>query len=209
MEGHKKNIKVAGVDIANAERILLMLHGRGGTAEDIISFAVAHLKQTSGTHIIAPQATNNSWYPNSFLAPVIENQPWLDSALELLKEIMLDLEKKDINSNQIFIIGFSQGACLSLEFAARNAKHYGGVIAFTGGLIGEVLDNENYIGDFKNSKIFIGNSDRDAHVPLKRSEESKRIMEKSGANVTLKVYPGMGHTINEDEINWVNQNILT
>ena len=209
MEGHKKNIKVAGVELHKAERVLLMLHGRGGTAEDIISFAFTHLKQTSGTHIIAPQATNNSWYPNSFLAPVIKNQPWLDSALDLLGEIIEDIENRGIGRQKIFIVGFSQGACLCLEYAARNAKHYGGVIAFTGGLIGEVLDETRYLGDFNNTKIFIGNSDRDPHVPLKRSEDSKSIMEKSGADVTLKVYPGIGHTINEDEINWVNQNILS
>ncbi|MDN3656082.1 dienelactone hydrolase family protein [Ferruginibacter paludis] len=207
MEGHKKNIRVAGVDIEKAETILLMLHGRGGTAEDIISFT-HHLKTTAATHIIAPQATNNSWYPNSFLAPVEKNQPWLNSALDLLGGIMADTEAKGLNSKQVYIIGFSQGACLSLEFAARNPKKYGGVIAFTGGLIGEVLIIENYCGDFEKTKIFIGNSDRDPHVPLKRSEESKSIMENLGADVALKVYPGMGHTINQDEIEWVNKIVL-
>ena len=207
MEGHKKNIRVAGADIAAAARVLLMLHGRGGTAEDIISFT-HHLSTTIPTHIIAPQATNNSWYPNSFLAPVAKNQPWLDSALDMLKGIMTDIEIKGIKTQQVYIIGFSQGACLSLEFAARNPKKYGGVIAFTGGLIGEVLNAENYGGDFEKTRIFIGNSDRDPHVPLKRSEESKRFMENLGGDVTLKVYPGMGHTINQDEIEWVNKNIL-
>lgn len=209
MEGHTKNIRVEGVDISNAERVLLLLHGRGGTAEDIISFAVAHLKATVATHIIAPQATNNSWYPNSFLAPVAKNQPWLNSALDMLNGIITDIENKGIKTQQVYIIGFSQGACLSLEFATRNAKHYGGVIAFTGGLIGQVLNAESYGGAFDKTKIFIGNSDHDPHVTLKRSEESKSIMQNLGADVTLKVYPGMGHTINEDEIEWVNKNILS
>lgn len=207
MEGHKKNIGVAGVDIAKAESVLLMLHGRGGTAKDIILFT-HHLKTSAATHIIAPQATNNSWYPNSFLAPVEKNQPWLNSALDLLTGIMADIKNKGFNSKQVYIIGFSQGACLSLEFAARNPKEYGGVIAFTGGLIGEILNTENYSGDFEKTKIFIGNSDRDPHVPLKRSEESKSIIENLSADVTLKVYPGMSHTINQDEIEWVNKNIL-
>jgi phospholipase/carboxylesterase len=207
MPGHKKNIRVAGVDIAKAESVLLMLHGRGGTADDIISFTY-HLKITAATYIIAPQATNNSWYPNSFLAPVAKNQPWLNSALDMLGGIIADIEAKGFNSKQVYIMGFSQGACLSLEFAARNPKKYGGVIAFTGGLIGEVLNIENYSGGFEKTKIFIGNSDQDPHVPLERSEESKSIMENLGADVTLKVYPGMGHTINQDEIEWVNKNIL-
>ena len=209
MEGHKINIKVDGVGIANAQGILLLLHGRGGTAEDIISFATAHLKPTAATHIIAPQATNYSWYPNSFLEPVTKNQPWLDSALELLGVIVADVERKGFSSQQIVIAGFSQGACLSLEFAARNAKQYGGVIAFTGGLIGEILDKKKYLGDFNKTKIFIGNSNQDPHVPLKRSEESKNILEQLNANVTLKVYPRMRHTINEDEIDWVNQHIFS
>jgi phospholipase/carboxylesterase len=206
MELHKKNIKVAGVSIEKAEKVMLMLHGRGATAEDIIS--VSEYLHLPSTHIIAPQATNNSWYPNSFLAPVNLNQPWLKSALDLLKEIINDIQLAGIKSEQVYIVGFSQGACLSLEFAAQNAMKFGGVVAFTGGLIGESIDIKNYKGYFNNTKVFIGNSDKDPHVPLIRSKESKKIMEDMGADVTLKVYPGMGHTINEDEINWVNQHLL-
>jgi phospholipase/carboxylesterase len=206
MELHGKNNKVAGVSLEKAEMIMLMLHGRGGTAEDIISIA-KHL-HIHDTHIIAPQATNNSWYPNSFMAPVDQNQPWLKSSLDLLKEIVRDIQLAGIKSEQIYIVGFSQGACLGLEFAAQNAMKFGGIVAFTGGLIGEVIDTKNYKGNFNKTKLFIGNSDRDPHVPLIRSRESKKIMEDQGAEVTLKIYRGMGHTINEDEINWVNQYIL-
>ena len=183
-----------------------MLHGRGATAGDIISLS-GYLK-LHDTHIIAPQATNNAWYPYSFLAPRQQNEPWLSSALELLNEILEDVRTAGIKTEQVFILGFSQGACLTLEFAAQNARLFGGVIAFTGGLIGDVLQEEIYAGNFQKTKVFIGNSDKDPHVPVARSEESKRIIEKLGAEVTLKIYPGMPHTVNDDEINWVNQNIF-
>lgn len=206
MQLHKKNNKVAGVIIKKAKRVMLLLHGRGATAEDILS--LTQYLHTEDTHIIAPQATHNSWYPNSFMAPVKQNQPWLQSALDMLKEIIIGIQQAGIKSEQIYIVGFSQGACLSLEFAAQNAMKFGGVVAFTGGLIGEAVNPDNYNGNFEKTKVFIGNSDHDPHVPLIRSKESKKIMESLGADVTLKVYPGMGHTINEDEINWVNQTIL-
>lgn len=206
MELHRQNNKVAGVSIEKAEKAMLMLHGRGATAEDILS--IAQYFHIYDTHIIAPQATNNSWYPHSFMAPVIQNQPWLQSALDLLKEIIKDVRSAGIKSEQIYIVGFSQGACLSLEFAAQNAIKFGGIVAFTGGLIGDVIDRRNYTGNFNKTKVFIGNSDKDPHVPLIRSSDSKKIMEDMGADVSLKVYKGMGHTIIEDELNWVNKNIF-
>jgi phospholipase/carboxylesterase len=206
MAGHSKNIINAGVALKDAEKILIMLHGRGATAEDIISLS-DHLKLRN-THIIAPQATNNAWYPYSFLAPRQQNEPWLSSALQVLNEILGAVILTGIKSHQVFILGFSQGACLTLEFATHNAQLFGGVIAFTGGLIGDVLQEKNYTGNFQKTKVFIGNSDKDPHVPAARSQESKRIMEKLGAEVTLKIYPDMPHTVNDDELNWVNQNIF-
>jgi phospholipase/carboxylesterase len=206
MTGHSKKIITQGVPINEAERVLIMLHGRGADAEDIMS--ISGYLNVQKTHIIAPEATNNAWYPYSFLAPRQQNEPWLSSALQLLKNIVNDILSPGFKSQRVFILGFSQGACLALEFAAENAMEFGGVIAFTGGLIGDVLKEENYSGDFNKTKVFIGNSDRDPHVPLERSEESKRIMTKLGAEVTLKIYPGMQHTIIEDEFNWVNENIF-
>lgn len=203
---HVKNVLETGVPLQQANSVLIMLHGRGASPEDIISL-VPHLK-LNNTHIIAPHATNSTWYPNSFLAPVELNEPWLSSALSLLKSIVEEIKLSGIIGEHIYLLGFSQGACLTLEFAARNAQRFGGVIAFTGGLIGEIINEDYYKGNFANTKVFIGNSDRDPHVPVVRSQESKRIMEKRGAAVTLKIYPGMTHTINEDEINWVNQNIF-
>lgn len=207
MNTHSKKFITAGTDLKTAGKVLILLHGRGATAEDIISLA-GYLK-LGNTHIVAPQATNNAWYPYSFLSPRQQNEPWLSSALQLLDTILQDILLAGFKSEQVFILGFSQGACLALEFAAHNARPFAGVIAFTGGLIGNVLEDKNYQGDFAGSKVFIGNSDKDPHVPASRSMESKRIMENLGARVTLKIYPGMLHTVNDDELDWVNEHIFT
>jgi phospholipase/carboxylesterase len=201
-----KSILTSGAALADAEKVLLMLHGRGGSSEDILSLS-DHLP-LKRTHIIAPRADHQTWYPYSFLHPRHENEPALSSALEFLKAILDNVLATGMESSRFYILGFSQGACLALEFAARNARSFGGVVAFTGGLIGDVIEEENYLGNFENTKVFIGNSDRDPHVPVKRSEDSAHILEKMGAEVMLKIYPGMGHTINEDEIRQVNKYIF-
>ncbi len=206
MELHKEIIREAGVSWDAAKKVLIMLHGRGASAEDILS-----LKQylnVADTRILAPQATNHTWYPYGFMMPIRQNEPWLSAALALLNKITQDVINRGFSSEQIFILGFSQGACLALEFAARNAQHYGGVISFTGGLIGEKIYTEHYTGNFNGTPVFIGNSDHDPHVPLERSQQSRQLMESMGAKVVLKVYPGMPHTINEDEIQYVNDTIL-
>lgn len=194
-----------GLSLNKASKALILLHGRGGTADDILGLTQEFCDDTF--YIAAPQAPNNSWYPYSFMAEEKTNEPWLSSAVESVKRL-IDETSKYIPKSQIYIMGFSQGACMALEVSARYAAHYGGVIAFTGGLIGLVLNEEKYRGNFEGTKVFIGNSDRDPHVPLTRSAHSKDIMEKLGADVTLKVYPGMGHTINDDEIHWVKDNIM-
>jgi phospholipase/carboxylesterase len=204
--GHQENILERGGSWEEAKRVLIMLHGRGGSAEDIIS--LSKYLNINNTKILAPKATNNTWYPYGFMMPVQQNEPWLGSAIALLEGIIKTVKQKGFSSKQIYILGFSQGACLSLEFATRNAQRFGGVIAFTGGLIGDRINMENYNGDFGGTPVFIGNSDQDPHVPQERSEKSKEIMESMGANVILKVYPGMPHTIIEDEINLVNQHVL-
>ncbi|MDP4175633.1 MAG: dienelactone hydrolase family protein [Bacteroidota bacterium] len=204
---HKKNLIMAGSPLEDAERVLIMIHGRGAAANDIISLA-DYLK-VDRYALIAPQATNNSWYPNSFLMPSENNEPWLSSAIELLGDILRDLNSKSISSEKIYILGFSQGACLALEFSARNATRYGGIIAFTGGLIGEKINYEYYNGDFNYTPIFIGTSDPDMHVPIDRVNMTSKILQKMNANVILKVYKNMGHTINLDELNTVNELILS
>lgn len=202
---HSYKIVEQGLPLNNASKALILLHGRGGTAIDILGLAQEFCDSTF--YIAAPQATNNSWYPYSFMAEEKTNEPWLSSALQSVKRL-IDETSNHIPRSQIYIMGFSQGACMALEVSTRDATHYGGVIAFTGGLIGQVLNEEKYHGNFEGTKVFIGNSDRDPHVPLIRSEQSREIMKKLGADVTLKVYHDMGHTINDDEIKWVKENIM-
>jgi phospholipase/carboxylesterase len=195
---HSKQLIEAGLPIAKSSKALIMLHGRGASAQDILS--LRHELPVDDYYIVAPQATNFTWYPYSFLAPVPQNEPWLSSALHLLRDILHDIEKEGITSERTFILGFSQGACLTLEFATRNATRWGGVIAFTGGLIGDTINRSNYSGDFSGARVFMGNSDTDPHVPLTRTQESASIMTEMGALVTLKSYPSMPHTINRDEM---------
>jgi phospholipase/carboxylesterase len=202
---HEELIIYAGNKI-NAKKALIMLHGRGANAEDILSLA-DNLDVTDYL-LAAPQASGNSWYPNSFLANPKNNEPWLSSALDLIHIIEVGLIKQGIKKEKIYFLGFSQGACLTLEYTARNADQYGGIVAFTGGLIGDKIYTENYKGNFKNIPVFIGTSNPDLHVPVERVKATANILRDMGADVTEKIYPNMGHTINQDEINQVNRLIF-
>lgn len=199
---HQYSVRAAGNEPRPDRKVLVLLHGRGGSADDIIS--LAGYLDVADYAIAAPQATNNTWYPQSFLAPPAQNEPWLTAALVVLQQLVQELLEKGIPPDQIYFAGFSQGACLTLEFVARNAMRYGGVVAFTGGLIGDRLYPENYAGDFGGTPIFIGTSNPDPHVPVQRVEESAALLEQMNARVTTKIYPGMGHTINQDEIDQAN-----
>ena len=203
---HKKQFITAGKNLEDASKVLIMIHGRGASAEDILTLA-DHF-EVNDFALIAPQATNHTWYPYSFLAPPSENEPWLSSALSLLKDILNELIAKGVRSENIFFLGFSQGACLTLEFVTRNAEKYGGIAAFTGGLIGDKINPENYSGDFSGTPVFIGSSDPDPHVPVGRVNESAEILEKMNALVTKKIYKNMGHNINQDELSTVNKMIF-
>lgn len=200
---HRKDIRTAGKKLEEAEKALVMLHGRGAAAEDILSLA-AHLAVTDFA-LLAPQATNYTWYPYSFLVPPGQNEPWLSSALEILDDLVNDIRKAGIDSRNIYFTGFSQGACLTLEFVARHAAKWGGVAAFTGGLIGDKLYTENYDGNFNGTPMFIGTSDPDPHVPVQRVNETTRLLRSMNAAVTEKIYPNLGHTISEDEVAQANQ----
>ena len=203
---HTKQIIHAGKDLEQATKALIMVHGRGASAEDILGLS-AYLP-VNDFALLAPQATNNTWYPYSFMAPVKENEPWLSSALDLLKEVVTDVKAKGIAEENIYLLGFSQGACLTLEFVTRHATKYGGVVAFTGGLIGDKIYNENYKGNFSATPVFIGTSDPDPHVPVERVNASEDILIKMNATVIKKIYKNMGHTISQDEINQVNEFIF-
>lgn len=200
---HLKNVIHAGADLQSASKALIMIHGRGANAEDILSLA-NHLN-VKGFALLAPQATNHSWYPYSFMAPVSQNEPWLSSALSLVKDTVNEVIAKGISEENIYFTGFSQGACLTLEFIARNAAKYGGVAAFTGGLIGNSIDQTNYKGDFKSTPVFIGSSNPDPHVPVERVNETTKILEEMNAVVTTKIYINMGHTITQNEIDVANE----
>lgn len=195
---HSKNIATLRPSLGEAPRVLVMLHGRGATAQDILGLA-SYLNLEDYTKL-APQATNHTWYPLSFLATPDQNEPWLSSALELLTEIVGDINDAGIDDDKIYFLGFSQGACLTLEFVTRNARRWGGVVAFTGGLIGDKIYHENYKGDFLETPVYIGTSDPDPHVPVERVNETARIMAGMNARVTADVFPGMGHTVSNKEI---------
>ena len=199
---HQKQIITAGRPLEEAERALIMVHGRGSSADDILS--LAKYLHTSDCALIAPQATNHMWYPYTFLAPPAENEPWLGSAIDLLKSIRDDLSAAGFSTDRMYWLGFSQGACRTLEFVTRYATRYGGVVAFTGGLIGNKVYRENYSGHFAGTPVFLGTSDPDPHVPLQRVEETAAVLTEMGAAVTKKVYKHMGHSINQDEIDTVN-----
>jgi phospholipase/carboxylesterase len=174
---HKKNIKTAGKSLKEANKVLIMVHGRGADARDILGLA-SHLN-VSEFALLAPEATNNTWYPYSFLAKPEQNEPWLSSALNLLKYAIEEALSQGIATENIYFLGFSQGACLTLEFVTRNAQKFGGVVAFTGGLIGDKVNTENYSGNFNGTPIFIGTGNPDPHVPLERVNESISILEKN------------------------------
>jgi phospholipase/carboxylesterase len=203
---HQKHVLLKGRKLSEAEKVLVMLHGRGANAEDILSLA-NYLNLAQFT-LLAPQATGNTWYPNSFLAPPFTNEPWLSSAISLVDDITNDIVENGVSYDNIFFLGFSQGACLTLEYVTRNAMKYGGVVAFTGGLIGDKIYEQNYTGDFGSTPVFIGTSDPDPHVPVQRVLDSVKILKNMNAQVTDKIYKNMGHTINEDEIETVNNLIF-
>src|ERR1700712_2472038 len=198
MYTHNIQIETAGKAAGSAYAALIMVHGRGGTAVNIINFA-KELNVKDMT-IYAPQATNNSWYPYSFMAAIQENQPALDSALELIDATVKQAIADGFTTDKIYFLGFSQGACLTLEYICRNAKQYGGAVAFTGGLIGPEILPGNYSGDFNGTPVLITTGDPDPHVPLSRVEESIEVLKNLNANVISKVYKGRPHTISFDEI---------
>ncbi|WP_313368160.1 alpha/beta hydrolase [Sphingobacterium mizutaii] len=193
-------------NINDPKKALIMIHGRGGSAQDIMGLA-EYLK-VNDYLLLGPEAEQNTWYPHSFIAPIISNQPNLDIALELIGEAVQIANEKGIENENIYFLGFSQGACLTLEYTSRNAKKYGGIVAFTGGLIGEKLHPDHYTGNFDGTKVFIGTSDPDFHVPVERVQESSKLMRELGAQVEEKIYPNMGHTISQDEIKIVNDTIF-
>ncbi len=189
-----------GVDLQKAKAALILVHGRGATAESILTL------QGDLDHpdfaFLAPQAAGNTWYPQSFLAPLENNEPGLSSGLEVLTKLTDEVEAAGIPASRTLLLGFSQGACLTLEFLARRPRAYGGVLGFTGGLIGPPDTPRDYPGSLAGTPVFLGSGDPDPHVPWSRVQETAAVLGDLGAEVTLQRYPGMPHTVNSEEISF-------
>ncbi|HEX2840467.1 alpha/beta hydrolase [Hyphomicrobium sp.] len=188
----------SGAPLDKARGAVILLHGRGGMAEDMLALSEAFAQRDIS--YVALQAPSRTWYPHSFLAPISQNEPHLTHSLAAVGEAVRSLKSAGLSSERIALIGFSQGACLALEFAARNAERFGGVAALSGGLIGQDGTPRDYRGSLAGTPVFIGCSDVDSHIPLERVNESAAVVQRLGANVTKRIYPGMGHTVVDDEI---------
>lgn len=195
-------ILTKGAEIKDAKAAMIMIHGRGATAEDILSLTNEFNRKD--IYYVAPQAVNYTWYPKSFLAPVESNEPWLTSALNVVDNLVNNLLNEGFESSKIFLLGFSQGACLTLEYAARNPKKYGGIFGLSGGVIGPIGTVFNFKGNMEETPVFLGCSDIDFHIPVERVHETETVMKNLNAKVEKRIYPQMGHTIIEDEIDFIN-----
>lgn len=191
-------ILTIGEPIEQAQAAMIMLHGRGASAEDILTLTPEFSQP--GFAYLAPQAAGFAWYPNSFLAPLASNEPDLSSALALIAALFAQLELHNIPAERVILLGFSQGACLALEFAARNARRYGAIVGLSGGLIGPDGTPRDYPNSLAGTPVFLGCSDIDPHIPKERVLESTEVLQRLGGNVDTRLYPGMGHTVNKQEM---------
>jgi predicted esterase len=194
-------VLIAGAPLEQAKAAVIMLHGRGASAQDILSLAWEY--QQPDFAYLAPQAARNEWYPYRFMEPIASNEPWLSSALAVIDELIIRLENANLPPEKVMLLGFSQGACLALEYAARHAGRYGGLVGYSGGLIGPDGTPRDYPGSFAGTPVFLGCSDVDPHIPKARVQETAEVLKRMGADVTLRLYPNMEHTVNQDEIDFV------
>jgi predicted esterase len=192
-----------GPATAQARVAVILVHGRGDSASGILGLADAF----DAPHVlwVAPQAAGYTWYPHSFLAPMVQNEPGLTSGLRVIGELIGLLQSEGLPASRVMLMGFSQGACLAQEFAARNARRYHGVVGLSGGLIGPPGTPRDYAGSFERTPILLGCSDVDPHIPLERVHESAEVFVRMGAVVDERIYPGMGHTVNQDELDAVGR----
>lgn len=189
---------VAGAPLDTARAAAILLHGRGGSAHDMLG--LAELLARDGVAFLVPQATDHTWYPQRFIAPLEANEPWLSSALGVVSALIDRAGMAGIDASRIMLLGFSQGACLALESAARQARRYGAVVGLSGGLIGPPGRERNDRGAFFGTPVFLGCSDTDFHIPLASVEEAATVLTRMGAVVDKRIYRGMDHTVNDDEI---------
>lgn len=191
-------LATAGAAPEDAEAAVLLLHGRGATAQSMLQFVEEFT--APGVVYLAPQAARNTWYPNSFLAPIEQNEPGLSSGLQAIDDVLAEIADAGIGPEHTLLLGFSQGGCLTAEFVARNAQRYGGVAVLSGGLIGPEGTSRDYEGSLSDTPVFLGCSDNDPHVPQERVHESTDVFKDLGGDVTERIYEQMGHTVNEDEL---------
>jgi predicted esterase len=191
-------VRTAGVPLDQATAAMVMVHGRGATADSILTLAPA--LDVPGFAYLAPQASGNTWYPQSFLAPIESNEPGITSGLQAIEDVLSRVTAAEIPPARTVLLGFSQGACLTLEFAARHTRRYGGIAGLSGGLIGPDGTPRNYAGSLEGTPVFLGCSDVDSHIPARRVRETAEVMRRLEGQVTMRLYPDMGHEINEDEI---------
>jgi phospholipase/carboxylesterase/glyoxalase family protein len=188
----------AGAAVADAAAVVIAIHGRGAAPSDIL--ALQPTLDRADVAWLAPTAAGRRWYPNRFIAEIASNEPFLTSALRRIETLVAELAGQGVSSERIVLLGFSQGACLSSEFVARHPRRWGGLIVLSGGLIGPPGTEWTTPGSLEGTPVFLGCSDVDDHIPLERVEESAAVLQGMGGDVTLRIYPGMGHTVNADEI---------
>jgi len=195
-------LETAGADPADASAAVVLAHGRGATARGILD--LGREVSPEGVALLAPQAARNTWYPNSFMEPVETNEPGRTSGLAALDRAVQTAVDAGIERERVAVVGFSQGGCLASEYVARNPRRYGGLAALSGGLVGERVDPDDYDGDLAGTPAFLGCSDRDPHIPEERVHATADVLDDLGADVTVEIYPGMGHGVNEDELDHVS-----
>ncbi|TMD13822.1 MAG: phospholipase [Chloroflexi bacterium] len=194
---HGQRVLQAGDPLAAARAAMILLHGRGATAEDIMT--IASEVQQPGWAYLAPQAAGNAWYPNPFTAPLESNEPYLSAALDMVSKLVERVEST-VPVHRILLLGFSQGACLALEWSARNARRYGAVVGLSGGLIGPEGTPRDYEGGFDQTPVFLGCSDVDPYIPVQSVVETGHVLKRMGADVAVRFYPGMGHMVGVEEL---------
>lgn len=188
----------AGAPVDLAAAAVILVHGRNASPGNILELADRF--DRADVAYVAPAAAGGTWYPQSFLAPIAANEPGLSSGIAVIAALVEELAASGLREDQIVIAGFSQGACLTAEFAARHARRFGGLVIFTGGVVGPDGTPREYPGRFDGTPVFLGASDVDAHVPKARVEETAALFRRMGADVDLQLYPGLGHVVNDDEI---------
>jgi phospholipase/carboxylesterase len=197
-----QSLLTAGTDPEDASAAMVLVHGRGASARSILQMGGEFHRE--GLALFAPQAAGNTWYPNSFLAPVDENEPGRTSGLRAVADAIGAASDAGVPTENVIVLGFSQGACLATEYAARNPRRFGGVVALSGGLIGEEIDTDEYEGDLDGTPAFVGCSDVDPHIPVERVHVTADVLADLGADLEKRIYEGMGHGVNDDEVEYVS-----